>query len=171
MLFTLYISDCTTNVPNQYIKKYSDDSTPFTQSEDHTLYQDSVDWLMEWCDNNSLIIIPNNGYTLITVKTEEIIFGKPPDLQLPPVKIHNSEISQVPIYKYLSVMIGQNHSWTHHIEFTCIKIQQHIYFLQRLRSFGASTQIISLFFTSVFQSVVLYCSTVWQSILSAKDKA
>ena len=41
-LFTLYTSDCTTNVPNQYLLKYSDDSTLvtlFTQPDDHTLYQ------------------------------------------------------------------------------------------------------------------------------------
>ena len=82
-----------------------------------------------------------------------------------------SPIAKVPTYKYLGVMIDQNPSWTHHIEFTCKNIQQCIYFLRRLRSFGASTQIISLFFMSVFQSVMLYCSTVWQSSLSVKDTA
>ena len=44
---------------NQYLLKYSDDSTLmtlFTQSEDHTLYQGNVDWLVEWGDKNLLII-------------------------------------------------------------------------------------------------------------------
>ena len=68
-------------------------------------------------------------------------------------------------------MIDENVSWTSHIEFTCKKIQQRIYFLQRLRSFEASRQIISLFFMSVIQSVMLYCNTAQQSCLSVKDKA
>ena len=123
----------------------------------------NVDWLIDWCDNNYLIIN--------TVKTEEIIFGKPPNLQLLPVKIHDSDISQVPSYKYLGVMIDQNLTWTDHIDFTCKKIQQRIYFLRRLRSFGASAQIIFLFFTSVIQSVMLYCSTAWYNSLSVKNKA
>ena len=95
VLFTLYTSDCTTSVPNHYLLKYSDDSilvTLFTQSKDHTLYQGNVDWLVKWCDTNLLIII--------TVKTEGITFGKTSHLQLSPVKIHNSEINQVPTYKY-----------------------------------------------------------------------
>ncbi|KAL2103161.1 hypothetical protein ACEWY4_000029 [Coilia grayii] len=120
-LFTLYTSDCTTNVPNQFLFKYSDDSTLvtlFTKTDDGSLYQNDVDWLIEWCDNNYLII--NTG------KTEEVIFGKPP-LQLPKVKIHNSDIAQVPSYKYLGVMIDQNLTWTDHIDFTCKKIQQRIY--------------------------------------------
>ncbi len=137
--------------------------TLFTKSDDHALYQSNVDWLIKWCDDNYLIIN--------TVKTEEVIFGKPPNLQLPPVKIHDSDITQVSTYKYLGVMIDQNLTWTDHIDFTCKKIQQRIYFLRRLRSFGASAQIIFLFFTSVIQSVMLYCSTAWYNSLSVKDKA
>ena len=127
--------------------KYSDDSTlvtSFTQSEDHTLYQGNVDWLVKWCDKNILIFN--------TVKTEEIIFGKPSSLQsvslLSPVK----KINRVPTYKYLAVMIGENLSWTSHIEFTCKKIQQHIYFLRSLRSFEASSQIIHSSFSYVTDS-------------------
>ena len=90
VLFILYTSDCTTSLPNQFLLKYSDDSTLLTLStkfDDPTLYQGNVDWLVEWCDKNALIIN--------TVNTEEIFFGNP---QLPPVKIHNSVISQVPVY-------------------------------------------------------------------------
>ena len=51
-----------------------------------------------------------------------------------------------------------------------IYLQQRVYFLRRLRSFGASSQIIYLFFTSVIQSIMLYCSTAWLSSLSVKNK-
>ena len=49
------------------------------------------------------------------------------------------------------------------------RIQQNIYFLHRLKSFGASSQIMFLFFTSVIQSIMLYCSIAWLSNLSAKN--
>ena len=61
----------------------------------NTLYQRNVDWFVKWCDKNALI--------LNSVKTEEIIFGKPPTCPLHKVKIHNVEINQVS--KYLGVMM------------------------------------------------------------------
>ena len=130
VLFTLYTSNCT-------------DSTLLTlstQFDAPTLYQGNVDWLVEWCDGNALIFN--------TVMTEEIIFGNPPNCQLPPVKIHNSVIGEVPVYKYPGVMTDENLSWTSHIEFICKKIQQRVYLLRRLRSFGASSKIIFVFHIS-----------------------
>ena len=128
--------------------------TLFTQSQEHTLYQVNVDCWVKWFDKILLII--NN------VKTEEIIFGKPSNLQFSPVKIHNSEINLVPTYKLLGVMIDGYLSWTSHIEFSCKKTQQRICFLRRLSLLGAISQIISLFFTSVIQSAMLYCTIAWQ---------
>lgn len=58
-------------------------------------------------------------------------------------------------------MIDENLSRTPHIEFVGKKIQQRICFLRRLKAFGARSQIIYLFFTSVIQSTVPYCSTTW----------
>lgn len=104
-------SDCTTTVPNQFLLKYSDDSTLLTlfkRTGDPILCQSNVDWLVHWCDKNALIIN--------IVKTEEVIFGKSSTCQLPKVKIHNAKISQVPAYKYLRVIIVANLSLTPHIE-------------------------------------------------------
>ena len=62
-------------------------------------------------------------------------------------------------------------SWKEQIESVCKKTKQRIYFLRRLRSFGASRQILLLFFTSVIMSVLQYCSTTWYGCLSAALKA
>ena len=62
-------------------------------------------------------------------------------------------------------------SWSAHIDYICSKAQQRIYFLRRLRSFGANTQILLLFFQSIVQSVILYGSTAWYSCLSVQLKA
>ena len=74
VLFTLYTSDCNTCQSNQFLLKYSDDSTLISlmsDSDDPIQYQhSSVNRLVEWCDKNNLIIN--------TKKTEDIIFGPAP---------------------------------------------------------------------------------------------
>ena len=119
---------------------------------------------MDWCDKNNLIIN--------TKKTEEIIFGSVPVGKTPAAIIHGSTIEQVPSYKYLGVMIDANLSWSSHIDYTCKRIQQRMYSLRRLRSFGASSQILSIFYMSIVQTVMLYCSrpTAWFNSLSVVYK-
>ena len=165
VLFTLYTADYNTCEPNQFLLKYSDDSTLIalmTVSDDPRQYQCSVDRLVDWCDNRHLIIN--------TKKTEEIIFGRAPGGVTTPVTIHGVDIVQVPSYKYLGVMIDNTLSWSHQIDYICKRVQQRIYSLRRLRSFGASSQILSLFYTSVVQTVMLYCSTAWFNSLSVTYK-
>ena len=67
-------------------------------------------------------------------------------------------------------MIDATLSWSSHIDYICKRVQQRIYSLRRLRSFGASSQILSLFYTSVVQTVMLYCSTAWFNSLSVTYK-
>ena len=133
-----------------------------SDSDDSRQYQSSVDRLVGWCDKSHLIIN--------TDKTEEIIFGSAPGDMTPPVSIHGTDIKQVLSYKYLGVMIDTTLSWSSHIEYICKRIQQRIYSLRRLRWFGASSQILSLFYTSVVQTVLLYCSTAWFNSLSITHK-
>ena len=113
----------------------------------------------------------SNALQINTKKTEEIVFGSPSDSHKVPIVIHNEKIQQVFSYKYLGVMIDHLLSWKDHIEFVCKKTKQRIYFLRRLRSFGASKQILLLFFTSVIMSVLQYCYTTWYKSLSTTLKS
>lgn len=157
VLFTLYTADCNTCEPNQFLRKYSNDSTLISlmtdSDDDPRQYQRSTDRLVDWCDKSHVIIN--------TKETEEIIFGLAPGGTTPPVRIHGNNIVQVPSYKHLGVMIDATISWSPHIDYICRRVQQCIYSLCRLRSFGASKEILSLFYTSVVQTVMLYCSTAW----------
>lgn len=47
-------------------------------------------------------------------------------------------------YEYLGVYVDSALSWSTHIDCLCSKVQRQIYFLRRLRSFGANKQIIIL---------------------------
>ena len=175
VLFTLYTDSCRTeeclserrtDTPDQYILKYSDDTVLISlldSSSDPGLHQHRVNKVVEWSDNNALIIN--------TKKTEEIIFGAPSETHRSPITIHGESINQVCSYKYLGVVIDHLLSWKDHIESLCMKTKQRIYFLRRLRSFGASRRILLLFFTSVIMSVLQYCSTTWYGCLSVALKS
>ena len=175
VLFTLYtdscrteecLSECRTDKPDQYILKYSDDTTLISlldSSSDPGLHQHRVNKVVEWSDNNALIIN--------TKKTEEIIFGAPLETHRSPISIHGEVINQVCSYKYLGVVVDHLLSWKDQTESLCKKTKQIIYFLRRLRSFGASRRILLLFFTSVIMSVLQYCSTTWYGCLSVALKS
>lgn len=69
-----------------------------TWSSDHpSSYQCDVDWLTEWCNKNTPVINAKN--------TEEIIFGLPPDCQLPSVTMPKEDIKQGSSYGYLGVTV------------------------------------------------------------------
>jgi len=75
ILFTLYTDDCRTDVSNQYILKYSDDTVLISVINDLNspeFHQQGVTKLNEWCENNALVIN--------TSKTEEIVFGSVSDI-------------------------------------------------------------------------------------------
>ena len=88
-----------------------------------------------------------------------------------PIVIHTDEIKQGVSYKYLGVIIDHLLSWKDHIDYLCKRTKQRIYFLRRLRSFGASREILLLFFTSVIMSILQYCNTTWYKCLSAALKS
>ncbi len=128
----------------------------------HKMIAQGVTKLVEWCENNDLVIN--------TSKTEEIIFGSTSDTNIMPVFIHNRKIRQVKTYKYLGVMIDNMLSWKDHIDALCNRTKQRIYFLHRLRSFGVRKQILLLFFMSVIMRVLQYCNSIWYRRLSVMLK-
>ena len=119
--------------------------------------------MVEWSDDNALLINAK--------KTAEIVFGSPPDTHSSPVIIHDEQIKQVCSFTYLGVTIDHLLSWKDHVVSLCKKTKQRLYFLRRLRSFGASKQILLLFFSSVIMSVLQYCSTTWYGCLSVTSKS
>ena len=50
------------------------------------------------------------------------------------------------------------------------KGNQRLYFLKKLRSFHMKSQTLVLFYQSVIQSVLCFCSTVWFSGLTEQNK-
>ena len=156
VLFTLYTDSCCTEEclsegrtdrPDQHILKYSDDKfliSLLNSSSDPGLHQHRVNKVVEWTDNNALIIN--------TKKDRGVVFGAPLEIHRSPIAVHSEQINQVCSYTYL-VVIDHLLSWKDQIESVCKKTR--IYFLRHLRSFGASRRILLLFFTCDYE-----CSSV-----------
>ncbi len=49
-------------------------------------------------------------------------------------------------------------------------MQQRLYFLRRLRSFGLTTQIMLTFYRAAIESVLTFSITVWCGFITAKEK-
>lgn len=165
-LFTLYTDDCRIDTPSQYISKHSADTVLLSllnKSGTTEIHQQGVNKVLEWSDLNTLEIN--------TQKTEETVFGSPPDSHRTPCLVHTAEIRQVSSYEYLGVWIDNLIDWKDHIDSVCNKTKQRIYFLHRLRSFGASRPILPLFFTSVIMSILQYCDIVRYKGVSATLRA
>ena len=167
VLFTLYTNDCTIAAKNQYIIKFSDDTVLLAlmtgdNDNDISSYVDSVNNLVKWCDENSL--------ALNVSKTEEIIFDPRSIADRKSLQIHNIPVKQVESYKYLGVWIDHTLRWSIQVDQICTKVQQCLYFLRRLRSHGASTEILHLFYCSTIQSIIQYCGTVWYNTLTVQNK-
>lgn len=162
-IFTFYTDDCRTDGPDTFILKFSDDTVLLSllgTKDDPRIHTDRM---VEWCEKNSLIINAK--------KTKEFIFGLPESLYPPPVIINNTDIEQVFSYKYLGIHVDAALSWSAHIDYICGKMQQRIYFLRRLRSFGTSKSILLLFFQFIVPSVMQYGVSAWYSCLSVQLKA
>lgn len=78
-------------------------------------------------------------------------------------KITTQTLKKCRLVNILGVLIDANLMWIPQTECIFKKIKQCIDFLRRLKSFGASRQIISPFFRSVMQSVLSHRSTAWLS--------
>ena len=116
LLFTLYTDDCKTECPNTFILKFSDDTTLLS------------------------LLSPEDDPCVHQHATDRLV-----KWYSPPVTVHNAEIEQVSSYKYLGIYVDATLSWSVHVDFICCKVQQRIYFLRRLRSFGANKHILLLF--------------------------
>ncbi|KAK2177780.1 hypothetical protein NP493_578g00012 [Ridgeia piscesae] len=66
--------------------------------------------------------------------------------------------------------ISINLKWEVNIDTIVKKVQQRLYFLRRLRSFGLTTQIILTFYRAAVESVLTFSIIVWFGSITVKEK-
>ena len=154
-------NDYTFTTFGNFIVKSADDSTIlnllFALSDINTYFSE-VNRFTEWCTDNFL--------ELSTPKTKEVIFDPKSVCMHLLVVTSDQTIEQVGSYNYLGIHIDSNLSWGVHVEAVGSWAQKCLYFLQQLRAFGVSTNILLLFYHATIESMIRYSITSFYGNLS-----
>ncbi|KAK0145089.1 hypothetical protein N1851_016021 [Merluccius polli] len=100
----LHTHDCVGTHPDNITVKFADDTTlvGLISGGDEAAYREGVQRLVEWCDDNNLV--------LNTSKTKEMIVRRKTDLQ--PICINGESVERVHSLKFLGVHMDADHGWS-----------------------------------------------------------
>ncbi len=128
-----------------------------------TAYLDEVERLTSWCQDNSL--------SLNVSKTKELIvdFRKRQQRPYTPLMISGTPVERVSSFKYLSVNISEDLTWSAHIQTQVKKARQRLYHLRQLRKFRVPPTILKTFYSGAIKSVLTQCISVWYGNVSNQD--
>ncbi len=79
--------------------------------------------------------------------------------------ISGTPVERVSSFKYLSVNISEDLTWTAHIQTKVKKSRQRLYHLRQLRKFRVSPAILNTFYSGVLTQ----CISVWYSNATNQD--
>ena len=118
---------------------------------------------LTWCSENNL--------ALNTKKTREIIVDfRKHSTDPAPLYINGECVETVHTFRFLSVLISANISWTANITAVLKKAQQRLNFLRVLRKCKLNTNLLLTFYHTAIESLLTYCFTVWYSSCTAADR-
>ena len=164
LFFILYTNNCLSNHANRYILKYADDSIIVSLLKgENQAHGPVVDDFIAWCDQSFL--------HLNVSKTKDMIidFRKSPPNTLPTI-MKGANIDIVDSYKYLGIIMDNKLSFEPHVDATCKKVQQRLFFLRKMNSFNVSSEMMTLFYRSFIQSVLTFCSIAWFGNVNLSNK-
>ncbi len=168
LLYSLYTHDCVSSHSSTSIVKFADDTVVLglIKNDDETAYLGEVEGLTSWCQDNCL--------SLNVSKTKELIvdFRKRQQRPHTPLMISGTPVERVSSFKYLSVNISEDLTWTTHIQTQVKKARQRLYHLRQLRKFRVSPAILKTFYSfysGAIESVLTQCISVWYGNSSNQD--
>ncbi len=97
-------------------------------------------------------------------KTKELImdFRKRQQWPYTTLMINGTPGERVSSFKYLSVDISEDLTWTAHIQTQVKKARQRLYHLRQLRKCRVSPAILKTFYSGAIESVLTHLSVVWK---------
>ncbi len=165
LLYSLYTHDCVSSHSSTSMVKFADDTVVLglINHDDEAAYLDEVERLTSWCQDNCL--------SLNVSKTKELIvdFRKRQQRPYTRLMISGTPVERVSIFKYLSVNISEDLTWTTHIQTQVKKARQRLYHLRQLRKFRDSPAILKTFYSGAIESVLTQCISVWYGNSSNQD--
>ena len=165
ILFSIYTADIRSTLPSCKIYKYADDTAIVGLCDDNDLmYRDICSDFVRYCDNNYL--------NLNVRKTKELIvdFRSRPNIVHIPLVIKDEIVECVDEYKYLGTIIDSKLNFHNNVSTIYKKVNKRLYFLRTLYHIKIDTKIMSLFYTSVIESVLCFCINVWSGNCTLKDR-
>ncbi len=156
LLYSLYTHDCVSSHSSTSIIKFADDTVVLglINNNDEAAYLDEVERLTSWYQDNCL--------SLNVSKTKELIvdFRKRQQRPYTPLMISGTPVERVRSFKYLSVNISEDLTWTTHSQTQVKKARQRLYHLRQLRKFRVSPAILNNFYSGAIESVLTQCGMV-----------
>ena len=159
LLFLIYINDLPDILQNTKSSLFADDTVVYTTapSADHpavALNQD-LNNVRNWLVDNRLTLnIGKSKYMLIGGNKRVTDFGNVA------LSIEGKGLEKVSNYKYLGVIIGENLSWTDHVESVARKVSQRIGVLRRIKHLLPRAQRETVY-NSMMLPLFDYADIVW----------
>jgi hypothetical protein len=166
LLFTLYTNDCKSQYDNCTILKYADDTVIVGSilNNEECMYRNQVSDFVSWCNANYL--------NLNVKKTKEMIIDfRRNIIEYSPLEIENEPVQLVHNYKYLGVVIDDRLNFSenvHHVYVKCIKRLHHLRILNNIK---VDKTLLSLFYKSIVESVMVFAIATWYGSSLKKDQS
>ncbi len=133
LLYSLYTHGCIATHSSNVIVKFADDAMVIGLITDNgeTAYREEVSTLTKWCQENHL--------SLNIDKIKELVVDfRRQSREHTPIIIDNTPVKRVNSFKFLSIHITENLTWSAHTDAVLKKAHQCLFFLRRRRKFGMS---------------------------------
>ncbi len=110
--------------------------------------------LTKWCQENHL--------SLNIDKTKELVVDfRRQSTEHTAISIDKTPVERVSSFKFLSVHITEDLTWSAHTDAVLKKAHQRLFFMRRLRKFGTSPSILRSFYSCTEESILTGSITAW----------
>ena len=158
LLFLIYINDLATVSKNAFTILFADDTNNIYKSDTYEnlmrIATHDLQNISDWFKANKL--------ALNEAKTKFVIFHKPRNKPPSSFKLvlNNIDIERVEFTKFLGVLIQENLSWKHHIDYISNKVSKATAILAKLKHY-LPKYVLSIIYNSLCLSHMSYALSVW----------
>ena len=126
-------------------------------------FNHEISHFVEWCEQNYIEINVN--------KTKELIVDyRQKKTPIPAIIINGQSVGRVSEYKYLGTVIDEELKFDINTKCKIGKLQQRLFFLRKLNSFGIQSTILEMFYTTIIQSVLSFSLICVFGSMRSRDK-